>query len=53
MVENRGLDLFGLVYENYGICNLVGVGIISMNHNPPEKLDILRNWYGIMITANK
>jgi len=33
MVENRGLDLFGLVYENYGICNLVGVGILSIYHN--------------------
>jgi hypothetical protein len=28
------LDLFGMVYENYGICNLAGVGILSINHNP-------------------
>ena len=30
VVEIRRLGLFGLVYENYGICNLAGVGILSI-----------------------
>jgi len=49
MVENRGLELFGLVYENYGICNLVGVGILSINHNPEKLIDMYKDWYVINI----
>jgi hypothetical protein len=41
------LDFIDLGFKNDGICNFVGVGILSTNHKVPGLFVISRYWYVI------